>query len=244
MDSRSPGCEKVPIVNEVLNLKHLHSYLETAPGRMHCIDHLADQFNAKRRGIHDFVGVCSCLGVCQKVTGNSFEWVGSGMAAKVVSQVYESMKKEPGDVTDFLRTPIDQSLSSVTLALIKLFFHLGIQYLDLRKAARLFAQDRIKYKTMLRKLYTVVSGLEIAGVLRRTQTVSEIQLNLDPRRQTKHVSYSISSVLNTEHEVSEEQRFYRNRRQFERMSGSARSTQFKHPGISTADFPSLGPALE
>jgi hypothetical protein len=105
--------------------------------------------------------------------------------------------------------------------------------------SRLFAQETIKYKTMLRKLYTAVSGLEIAGIIRRTMVVSEIQLIMDPRKDTGPASYSIHSVLNTEAELFLKQRFASNLKQFEKICEDMAS-----PDVRSSTLPGVGIPLQ
>jgi hypothetical protein len=100
---------------------------------------------------------------------------------------------------------------------IKLFFVLKVTSLDLRKIARLFAQNHIKYKTMLRKLYIVINGLEVAHLVRKTAAVSQIQLLVPLDVDNGPLQLKLCAILNSEEDLEEQRGCEIRRREFQEI---------------------------
>jgi hypothetical protein len=114
---------------------------------------------------------------------------------------------------------LDPSLQRIGIALVKLFFFLGAKSLDVRKVAKLFAHGKTKYKTILRKLYTVVAALEIAGIIQRTAAVSSIELKAVVQRQRGGLNQlSVDELLNSPEEISMVQKYERRRKLLEEFA--------------------------
>jgi hypothetical protein len=111
----------------------------------------------------------------------------------------------------------DPSLPKISTAVVKLFFYLSTKSLDLRKVGKLFAQGNTKYKTMVRKLYTVAAGLELAGIVRKTDVVSEIRLNAPLHLANTTGSMGLSFLLNSRKELENEVSYERRRKEFEEI---------------------------
>jgi hypothetical protein len=110
----------------------------------------------------------------------------------------------------------DSSLPHLATSLVKLHIYLGAKFLDLRKVSRLFCCGTIKYKTMLRKLYTVASILTLVAVHRRTTVASEVQL-IYPLQPVVDSRLSLDVMLNTQTELEEGQICERRRKEFEEI---------------------------
>jgi hypothetical protein len=110
---------------------------------------------------------------------------------------------------------IDSSLPRISMGVVKLFFYLSVKSLDLRKIGKLFSQGKAKYKTMVRKLYTVATGLELAGIIQKTSVVSEIQLLIPLHVTEIPCTMSISFFLNTRKDIDERTIIEQRRKEFE-----------------------------
>jgi hypothetical protein len=109
---------------------------------------------------------------------------------------------------------MDSSVPRIAVSVVKLFFYLRVKFLDLRRVSRFFAERRTKYKTMLRKVYTVASCLEIVGIVKKTSVVSQIQLSIPLDSEISALELNITSLLNTKEEVEEQKTCERRRREF------------------------------
>jgi hypothetical protein len=181
-------------------LKEIVKKLELGDRRSVTVEELAQSHGIKRRGLYDFLSICSALGVCRRsVNNNVVEWLGLQQADWIIASLRNqaSSDRHFDDLFPLFDCSDDPSLHRITEAVLRLFFSLGIQLLDLRKVAKLFAQGKTKYKTMLRKLYTVVCGLELAAIVSRTDKVSEIRLNGAIPLRSPASQFSILSILNS-----------------------------------------------
>jgi hypothetical protein len=120
---------------------------------------------------------------------------------------------------------LDFSLQRIALALVKVFFYLRVKFLDLRRVSRLFAQRNTKYKTMLRKVHTVATGLEILGIVRKTSVVSEIQLRFPLDSENCMGKLPVASMLNTQEQLENEKVCARRRREFEAVCAQLADVQ-------------------
>jgi hypothetical protein len=207
-------------VTEGIALRKVITALEFERCGLQSIDVLARDFGLKRRGIHDFLTICAVFGICRRDLNSGVEWLGLDRSGAVIDQIRAEVEAEGGDSDGLCRIfdySADPSLQRISCGIVKLFFYLGTPRLDVRKAGTLFAQGKTKYKTMLRKLYTVVAGLELAGVLTRTQVVSEVQLNAPLTLVHSPSQFSVPSILNSPDDAKRWHRFEMRRREFERM---------------------------
>jgi hypothetical protein len=108
----------------------------------------------------------------------------------------------------------NSSIQYIGLSVIKLFLYLDTKFLDLRQVGKLFSNGKTKYKTMLRKLYTVASSLEIAGIISRTSSVAEIKLNFSAKDKPERSPMNVMSLLNTESELMNGQLYEARRKAF------------------------------
>jgi hypothetical protein len=207
-----------PVVIESAILKRILDYLESHLGVPVAVDDLARLHGLKRRCVHECVAVCSVFGICKKNPSGSVQWYGRQQATVSISRlrdevIHEGQTQPLQKIFDCSRDP---SLPRIATSLVKLHIYLGTKFLDLRKVSRLFCSKTIKYKTMLRKLYTVASILVLVAVHRRTTAASEVQLTY-PLRPIIDSSLGLEIMLNTKTELEEEQTCERRRKEFEEV---------------------------
>jgi hypothetical protein len=214
-------------MNDSATIQRIFHELERAPMTVRSIDELAHAHGIRRRAVYDFVSICSVFGMCKRTPNNHVEWHGVDRWAAKVNAIRTEAEQEPGggDIRALFNYHLDASLQHVACGLVKLFFFLRVKFLDLRQVSRLFAQRNTKYKTMLRKVYTVASGLEIAGIVRKTRAVSEIQLNVSLDSEISETGLNISSILNSRQQIEQQKLGERRRREFEAACTELREGQ-------------------
>jgi hypothetical protein len=207
-------------MNESLILREIVQRLELGNHPLFSIDDLSRFYRIKRRGLYDLINICSGFGICRRAANGSIEWIGLRNSSNAVGAIRRQATDEStkGDLFARFDYSVDSSLSRISVAVIRLFFCLGAKTLDLRKVAKLFSQGKAKYKTMLRKLYTAASGLELSGLVRRTAVVSEIRLNSPIQSQPTSSQLCVSSILNTPEELATTIEAERLRREFEAIA--------------------------
>jgi hypothetical protein len=205
--------------SEILVLKRLVRHLESHLRSPFSIEALAREFGLKRRGFYDFISICSTFDICRRVGHNCLEWCGISHSIPILNTIRLECRQEPPDrsLKEIFNYSLDASLQKLAVAVIKLFFILNVRLLDLRKVCRLLAQHDIKYPTMLRKLYSVRSGLEVAQIINKTDTVLQIQLLVPLEGDAKSPALKLSSLLNTQKEIEEQRVCEERRREFEEL---------------------------
>jgi hypothetical protein len=101
------------------------------------------------------------------------------------------------------------------MAFVKLFFWINATSLDIRTVGRFFAQDKTKHKTIIRKLYTAVMAMKIAGILTRTAGISEVYSNAPLESDRDASQLTVGTMLNTPEEIVRIQRFQLRRKLLE-----------------------------
>jgi hypothetical protein len=171
----------------------------------------------KRRGLYDFVSICAVFGICQRSSSNIIEWFGLDRASDAIDILRAEVHSDDRKTTlrGLFNYSADPSLPKISIAVVKLFFYMSVKSLDLRKVGKFFAQGNTKYKTMVRKLYTVAAGLEIAQIVRKTAVVSEIRLNAPLHLAGSDSQLGVAFVLNTRKELEDKVGYERRRKEFE-----------------------------
>jgi hypothetical protein len=234
-----PSRPKATPTNEALALKNLVTFLQLHPGTAHQVDSLACHFGIQRRTLFDFVSICAVFGISRRTSPNTVEWFGLDRGKRAIDGLRAEVDAESQTVAlqELFNYSLDPSLPRISIAVVKLFFFLSVKYLDLRKVGKLFAQGHTKYKTMVRKLYTVVVALEITGIVRKTSVVSEIQLNVPLLPPPSTSQMSLALVLNSRKELEDDLLFQRRRKEFEELA--ARPAQ--NPVVDPKPSTNIGP---
>jgi hypothetical protein len=209
-----------PPVNEALVLRSIVTSLEVGTQRVYSVNVLATEFHVKKRGLYDLITICSPFGICSRLTNATIEWFGLDRAQGTIDELRMTVQtagRKTGLEAFFWDSP-ELSIPGIALAVVKLFFYLSVKSLDLRKVAKFFAQEPSKYKTMIRKMYTVAFGLELERIIRRTDVVSEIRFNWPIHAVPSSGLPGLSLMVNTANEVQDEQRYEQRRREFEELT--------------------------
>jgi hypothetical protein len=176
---------------------------------------LAFEFGIRRRSLYDFLGICATFGLCRRISSSNIDWHSLNHAMPKINAIRIEAQNETADIKAVFDYNLDASLQRIAVGLIKLFFYLSVKFLDLRQVSRMFAQQAAKYKTMLRKVYTVAGSLEIVGFVKKTNAVSEIQLEVPLHSENCEGGLNVSSILNSEEQLEHQRVCARRLRAFE-----------------------------
>jgi hypothetical protein len=157
------------------------------------------------------------FGICQRAPNNTLEWFGLDAAGATIDRFREEVASEGDDpeALNVFNYSLDPSLHRIAIAIVKLYFFLNLKALDVRKVGKVFAQGKTKYKTKLRKLYTVVAAMEILGIVSRTTVVAEIILNAPLERWPVVRSLGVALILNSPEELLLAKSYARRRKMLE-----------------------------
>jgi hypothetical protein len=219
-------------MNDSVVLRMIFQSLEASPRSISSIDALARGFSIRRRGVYDFVTICSVFGLCKRISANEVDWIGASQATERLNSIRREAEQEPRDkdVREVFNYSSDGSLQRIATGLIKLFFFLRVKFLDVRQVSRFFAQRTTKYKTMLRKVYTAATSLEIAGFVKKTTVVSEIQLNAPLDLDVSERPLNVPSILNSQEQIERARAAVKRRKAFEAICAELRDAQ-RHPEV-------------
>jgi hypothetical protein len=206
---------------------HIIHYLESHRHAIASIDTLAQEFCLKRRPLYEFITICCTFGICQRPSTDTVHWLGIERSRCLLDTFRKQAREglSDDDFDEILTSSVGLSVSDIAIAIVRLFFLLHVQALDLRKVSRILANNKAKYKTVLRKVYTVAGGLEFAGIVRKTTVASEIQLQVPLDWSTAPAQMDLMAMLNSNQEMEEARIWARRRRAFD----GACSERFRVP---------------
>lgn len=165
-------------VNENSKLFAIITELENSPSKGFSVSRMCERFSVKRRVFYDFLSILSVFGICIKTANEHFHWNSLNISEDVINGFRNEVEAQSHsmNIKEIFDCAEDSSLQYITKSLIQLFMYLGVTSIDLKAVGKLFAQGNTKFNTMLRKLYTVCSCLEILGVTVRTKKAAEMKL--------------------------------------------------------------------
>jgi hypothetical protein len=230
---------------DLCGFSHIILYLERHRHATASIDALAREFGMKRRPLYDFITVCCTFGICQRSSANFVQWFGIEQSGRVISALRKQAREQSADeqLHEILTSFVGSSVSEIAITVVKLFFLLRVHCLDIRKISRILAQTKTKYKTMLRKVYTVASGLEFAGIVRKTPVASEIRLQVPFEGTADRPQMDLMTILNTHEEIQDEQKWARRRRAFEQACADHPRQSEAPPSPRRIVFPPILPLI-
>ncbi|KAH0787756.1 transcription factor E2F7/8 [Histomonas meleagridis] len=200
---------KIEASNEFQKLKEMLKIFDSSSQKTFEIYKICETYSITRRVLYDFITILHALNVVDRMSNETFLWKG----IKNQYQFVENIKNDPSlnSGCNFKQFSCDQDshLSQVVVRLIRLFYYLGTEILDIRKVSKLFIKGEVKRRTMLRKLYTISSSLNVVGLIERTDQPATIKICVSPLPLT-----SIEILLNNSH-VRNEEIFVARRKAFE-----------------------------
>ena len=205
---------KTSPVNEMVALKAMVKEISHSNTQVFNLNALCNTYGVKRRGFYDFLSIGTVFKICQRHSNDNFEWYGFQNTSHELELIKKQIHSNPNiSLKSFFDCSLNSSLQNIALSVVKLFYYLNQKTLDLRMVAKLFAQGPTKYKTMLRKLYTVAAGLELSEIIGKTNKVAEIKF-LYPLQDKKPNPMDIMSMLNSKEDQIQEELYQRRRAEF------------------------------
>ena len=235
MATASPGSVtppvKKPLINESMNLKLAVGSMERQKGSTQLLSDVCQEFNLKRRALYDFTSIMERFGCCSRVYNERFIWNGLDLAKHSVALIEKHCTNidDEREMLSLLDCSKDSSLPHIAQAIIALFLHMQVPTLNIKEVCTFFSESPEKYQTMLRKLYTVTSRLEVGGLLKRTQNSAEIRIvRNDPPQAMR-----ISDLMNTASELKMQKLYEHRREVFQACQTSYDRTMFTSSSSSS-----------
>lgn len=138
-------------------------------------------YDIQHRRVYDFFNLLTSLGVCHSVVRGRLAWVGVHAVNKTVKDLYVSI--EAASIDRSMRSLFcvgpSPSLGAIATRLMCLYIFLGVDTLVLKQISAVLHDPRADKKSLERRMYLVLSFLEVIGVVSHTMKTSEYKLLMD-----------------------------------------------------------------
>ena len=184
--------------------KHIiHDLEEKKPNNINILN-ISKEYGIQHRRVYDLFNLLTSLGVCQNVERGKLAWCGIYNVPNVISKAYS--KIEINSVT----TPTPQlfclgpspSLGSIATHFISMYLFFGVDTLLLKQVSSMFHDPRADIKSLERRMYLVLSFLELLGIVAHTMKTNEYKLLLDLSSAKKAALNAKRSVINSQYPLA------------------------------------------
>ena len=139
------------------------------------------KYQIQHRRVYDFFNFLTSMEICSYKEKRRLVWIGVKNSLEYIDKSYsilecESLTKPFQELFSIGPSP---SLGSLATKFICLYFYLGVKILSIRQVSNLFHDKKTDIKSLERRLYLVLSFLEIIGFIAHTSKRSEYQILID-----------------------------------------------------------------
>ncbi|OHS96216.1 hypothetical protein TRFO_37652 [Tritrichomonas foetus] len=161
--------------------KMYQEFQNTSPSKI-IIPQVAEKYGLHIRRVYDFFNVLTALKVCSQYDRRSLSWQGQDAAIMTFMESYAEFEIESLKVSfeDLFNIGNSISLKTIGTYFMSLFFFLGVSTLPLRQVSYFFSRDVQDRRSLERRMYLVLSLLEIMGFISHTNRSGEYVLAIDP----------------------------------------------------------------
>jgi len=163
---------------------------------------VSKEYGIQHRRVYDFFNFLTSLGVCQSLERRRIAWVGLKYAPETLANSYAEIEcsslTQP--FSSLFSIGPSPSLGSIATKFVCLYFYLGVDTLSMRSVSTLFHHPKTDIKSLERRMYLVLSFLEIIGIVTHTSKRSEYRLTMNQENVVYNAFYkkkSASSVSNS-----------------------------------------------
>ncbi|EAY02759.1 hypothetical protein TVAG_369870 [Trichomonas vaginalis G3] len=158
----------------------VNDFEQLKPANINIVN-VAQQYGVQYRRVYDLFNLLTSLGVCQNVERGKLAWIGLSSVPSVISKAYAkieiaSLHKPMNQVFCLGQSP---SLGMIATHFISMYLYFNVDTLLLRQVSSTFHDPRTDIKSLERRMYLVLSFLEIMGVVAHTMKTNEYKLILD-----------------------------------------------------------------
>lgn len=178
------------------------------------ISSICNSYGITRRIFYDFITIMTAIEIAKKINSEEFIWICVRNHISLIDKIKDEMKSENIKI-DIFNCENDGKLSEVTIKLIKLFYFLGTDTIDIKKVSKLFVSGIVKRKTMIRKLYTITTSLEIIGLICKMNKPGIFKISIGPTFIT-----DLESLLNHITTIKNEERYIIRRQLYDDLTSN------------------------
>lgn len=158
----------------------VYDFEKLKPSNINIVN-VAKQYGVQHRRVYDLFNLLTSLGVCQNIERGKLAWIGLSSVTSVISKAYAkieiaSLHKPTNQIFCLGQSP---SLGMIATHFISMYLYFDVDALLLRQVSSIFHDPRCDIKSLERRMYLVLSFLEIMGVVAHTMKTNEYKLVLD-----------------------------------------------------------------
>lgn len=145
------------------------------------IINVAREYGIQHRRVYDLFNLLTALGVCENIERGKLSWIGLNCLKATIAKTYEKIE------IDSLTKPVSRifslgpspSLGQIATHFVSMYLFFGIDTLLLKQVSGIFHDPRSDIKSLERRMYLVLSFLDIMGVVTHTMKTNEYKLTID-----------------------------------------------------------------
>ena len=152
---------------------------EKQPFGSYDIRSTSERLGFKQRRFYDVVNVFETIGCCPKIDNDSFIWIGFSETKDSIERMCKEKKVFDRHKTldEIFNYPGCISVQKITEELLLLFIALETRKINIIDVSYYLSRKNDREKTTRCKLYQVAVILELAGIIRKTEKISEFEIN-------------------------------------------------------------------
>ena len=140
----------------------------------------ASQFNLQNRRVYDFFSVSSAVCACSPLDHGIVRWHGVKAAQQKFEDEYVRFEVESLTVPfdEWFSTGISPTLGTLATKIMCLFYAMGVETLHLHTISNFFVPEKTPKKSLERRMYLVLSIIEIMGYLEHLPRSGDYRLTI------------------------------------------------------------------
>lgn len=158
----------------------INNFEKTRPTNINIIN-VAHDYSIQHRRVYDLFNLLAALGVCQNIERGKLAWIGLDCFKATIAKAYAKIEIES------LTTPVSRlfclgpspSLGQIATHFVSMYLFFGIDTLLLKQVSSIFHDPRADIKSLERRMYLVLSFLDIMGIVTHTMKTNEYKLTID-----------------------------------------------------------------
>ena len=142
---------------------------------------LSKRYNVQHRRLYDFFNFLTSLRICSYIERKVISWDGVDRATDYICNFYVELevKSAKCSMTELFMLGSSPSLGAIGAKFLSLYLYLGVTTLSMRQAAKLFHDGKSDLKSLERRMYLVLSFLEMLKIISHSAKRSEYDLLID-----------------------------------------------------------------
>ena len=161
--------------------KHIIAENEIEKSQNINVIQLSQTYKMQHRRVYDFFNFLTSFGVCRIIERKKVGWVGIDNFYTHLQEEYENMERDSCvlSMKELFELGPSPSLGNIGSKFLCLFIYLNIKKLSMKNVSAFFHDPRTDIKSLERRIYLVLSFLEIIGVIQKGHSRGEYMLTAD-----------------------------------------------------------------